>query len=117
MGSDLEGEVLKEVRGTVGLVSLCPATGIDPDTDRGGLGPWGVISGDLGRISKDAMQLLSIGRAYGESVGEGGGLGGGRQNRGRKATLHGLDRLQGRTSAGCLVQVESKAPRSHCARL
>jgi hypothetical protein len=46
-GSDLEGKVLEEVRGSVGLVSLCPATGIDPDADRGGLSPWGVVSGDL----------------------------------------------------------------------
>jgi hypothetical protein len=45
--SDLEGKVLEEVRGSVGLVSLCPATGIDPHADRGGLSPWRVISGDL----------------------------------------------------------------------
>jgi hypothetical protein len=45
--SDLEGEVLEEVRGSVGLVSLCPATGIDPHADRGGLSPWRVISGNL----------------------------------------------------------------------
>lgn len=45
--SNLEGKVLKEVCGSVGLVSLCPATGIDPHADRRGLGPWGVISGNL----------------------------------------------------------------------
>jgi hypothetical protein len=45
--SDLEGEVLEEVRGSVGLVSLCPATGIDPHADRRGLSPWRVISGNL----------------------------------------------------------------------
>lgn len=46
--------------------------------------------------------------AYREPVGEGGGLGGGRQrNRGRKASLDGLDGLQSRTTPESLVEVES----------
>lgn len=47
-------------------------------------------------------------RAYREPVGEGGGLGGGRQrNRGRKASLDGLNGLQSRTAPESLVEVES----------
>lgn len=47
-------------------------------------------------------------RMYRESVGEGGGLGGGRQCDGRsKASLHGLNRLQSRTALQSLVKVES----------
>ena len=48
----LESKVLQEVRGSVGLVSLCPATGIDPDTNGGGLSPWGVLSSDLNHVSE-----------------------------------------------------------------
>lgn len=55
----LESKVLKEVRGSVGLVSLCPAAGIDPHANSRGLGPWGVLSGDLRPVS-DLAKRLSI---------------------------------------------------------
>lgn len=48
----LESKVLQEVRGSVGLVSLCPATGIDPHANSGSLSPWGVLSSDLGQVSE-----------------------------------------------------------------
>lgn len=44
----LEGQVLEEVRGAVRLVRLGPRTGVDPDADRGRLGPGRVLGGDLG---------------------------------------------------------------------
>lgn len=56
--------------------------------------------------------------AYGESVGEGGGLGGGRQrNRRGEASLHGLDGLESRTTPKSLVEVESQSAGSHCGQL
>jgi hypothetical protein len=85
----LEGKVLKEVCGSVGLVSLCSAAGVDPDANSGCLSPWGVFSRNR------------------ESVGESRRLGGGRQgDRRSKATLHGLNGLQGSTAPQSLVEVE-----------
>lgn len=46
----LEGEMLEEVCGTIGLVSLCARAGIDPDSDSGGLRIWGVLGRDLGNV-------------------------------------------------------------------
>jgi hypothetical protein len=43
----LEGKVLEEVRGAVGLVRLCAAARIDPHADGRRLGPWGVLGCDL----------------------------------------------------------------------
>ncbi len=55
---------------------------------------------------------------YSQPVGEGGGLGGGRQrNWRREATLHGLDGLESRTAPESLVQVESQSAGSHCGQL
>lgn len=54
----LEGKVLEEVRSSVGLVGLSPASGIDPHTDGGGLRPWRVLSSDLYPISTSSIQLL-----------------------------------------------------------
>ena len=45
----LEGQVLEEVSGTVGLVRLSTRAGIDPHTNSRGLGPGGVIGGNLDR--------------------------------------------------------------------
>jgi hypothetical protein len=45
----LESKVLQEVCGSVRLVCLCAASGIDPHTDGRGLGPWGVLGSDLRR--------------------------------------------------------------------
>ncbi len=39
------------MRGTVGLVSLCPRAGIDPHADRRGLSIGRVLSGDLGQLA------------------------------------------------------------------
>lgn len=46
-GPYLEGKVLEKVRGSVGLVRLCAAAGIDPHTDGRRLGPRGVLGSDL----------------------------------------------------------------------
>jgi hypothetical protein len=43
----LEGQVLEEVCGSIGLVGLGARAGIDPDTDGAGLGVGGVLSRDL----------------------------------------------------------------------
>lgn len=45
----LEGQVLEKVSGTVGLVRLSTGAGIDPHTNSRGLGPGGVIGGNLER--------------------------------------------------------------------
>lgn len=48
----LEGKVLEEVGGSVGLVGLSARAGIDPHTDGRCLGPWGVLGSDLrGRVN------------------------------------------------------------------
>lgn len=39
--------MLEEVCGAVVLVSLGSGTGVNPDTDSRGLGPWRVLGGDL----------------------------------------------------------------------
>lgn len=49
--------MLQEVRGSVGLVSLCPATGIDPHADSRGLSPWRVFRSDLNPVSHDPTRL------------------------------------------------------------
>lgn len=92
----LESKVLKEVRSSVRLVGLCPATGIDPHTNGRGLSPWRVLSRNLvPHISIPEKQLETISRAiiaYREAVGESGGLGGGGQgNRRSKTPSHRLD--------------------------
>ena len=46
--SYLEGKVLEEVGSAVGLVRLCAASCVDPNTDGRRLGPWGVLGSDLG---------------------------------------------------------------------
>jgi hypothetical protein len=56
-GIYLEGKVLKEVCGSVGLVSLCSAAGVDPDANSGCLSPWGVFSRNLWLISGIAKPL------------------------------------------------------------
>lgn len=59
-----------------------------------------------------------VSEAYGKPVGEGGGLGGGRQrNRRRKASLHGLDGLESRTTPKSLVEVKSQSAGGHCGQL
>jgi len=57
----LEGQVLEEVCGTVGLVGLGARTGIDPDTDGAGLGVGRVLSRDLVgvRSAEDARMMVS----------------------------------------------------------
>lgn len=92
----LESKVLEEVRSSVRLVGLCPATGIDPHTNGRGLSPWRVLSRNLvPHISILANQLETISRvinAYRKAVREGGGLGGGGQgNRRSKTPSHRLD--------------------------
>ena len=52
----LERKMLEEVSGTVGLVSLGPAAGVDPDTDSGSLSPRGVLGRDLKTVSKPATR-------------------------------------------------------------
>ena len=52
--------MLEEVRGSIRLVGLCSATGVDPHTHGRSLSPWRVLSGDLKPfISKPAKQLES----------------------------------------------------------
>ena len=55
----LEGEVLKEVRGTIGLVGLCPRTGIDPHADGRRLGIRRVLGGNLHQLAS-----ARYGRSY-----------------------------------------------------
>lgn len=43
----LESKMLKEVCGAVGPISLCAASGVDPDTNSGGLSPGRVLRGNL----------------------------------------------------------------------
>ena len=43
----LESEMLEEVCSAVGLVGLCSATSIDPDTHSRGLSPWRVFGRNL----------------------------------------------------------------------
>lgn len=47
MEAYLESKVLEEVCGSVGLVRLSTAAGIDPHADGRGLGPWRVLGRDL----------------------------------------------------------------------
>jgi hypothetical protein len=47
LGGALEGQVLEEVCGTIGLVGLGARTSVDPDTDGAGLGVRRVLSRDL----------------------------------------------------------------------
>jgi len=47
LGGTLEGQVLEEVRGTIGLVGLGARAGINPDTNSAGLGVGRVLSRDL----------------------------------------------------------------------
>lgn len=53
----LEGQVLEEVRGAVGLVGLGPRPGIDPDADGRRLGPRRVLGGDL-RVGESACRAI-----------------------------------------------------------
>lgn len=48
----LEGKVLEEVCGAIGLVRLSAASGVYPDTNGRGLGVWGVLGGDLSGLSE-----------------------------------------------------------------
>lgn len=77
--SHLEGQVLQEVSSSVGSISLGSASGIDKDTDSGGLGVWRVLGSDLG-VNGIASALNSSGSwqsgAYGQSILEGCRLGG-----------------------------------------
>lgn len=75
-----------------------------------------------GRWQSGAYQCMyggidQIGSAYGESVREGGGLGGRWQNRRGKATLHRLDGLESRAALESLVQVKSQSAGSHYGQL
>jgi hypothetical protein len=56
----LEGQVLEEVCGTIGLVGLGARTGIDPDTDGAGLGVGRVLSRDLMGVwsAEDARMIV-----------------------------------------------------------
>jgi hypothetical protein len=47
LGGTLEGQVLEEVCGTIGLVGLGARTCVNPDTDGAGLGVGRVLSRDL----------------------------------------------------------------------
>jgi hypothetical protein len=47
LGGSLEGQVLEEVCGTIGLVGLGARTSVDPDTDGAGLGVGRVLGRNL----------------------------------------------------------------------
>lgn len=78
--SDLEGEVLEEVCGAVGLVSLGPGAGINPHADGRSLRPWRVLGRDLDSTGQQSLclvcrhQLASDGGAHGQSILERRGL-------------------------------------------
>lgn len=108
----LESKVLKEVRSSVRLVGLCPATGIDPHTNGRGLSPWRVLGRNLiPSVSTPAKQLKTFKTAivaYRETIGEGGGLsGGGQGNRRSEAPSHRLDGLQSLTTPKSLLEAVS----------
>jgi hypothetical protein len=69
----LESKMLEEVSSAIGLVSLCPATGVDPDTNGRSLSPGRVLGGDLPtQLAKFHLSLSHrVGPTYGEAIGEG----------------------------------------------
>jgi hypothetical protein len=101
LGAYLEGKVLEEVSGAVGLVCLGAAAGINPHTDSRRLGIGRVLGGD------------------GEAVAEGGALGGGAVADGgsetaearQRALLEGVD---GIAAARGVLQVQCEPAGSHC---
>lgn len=61
--SYLERKVLEEVCGSVGLVRLSAAAGVDPDTDGRRLGPRGVLGRDLrGGVNCSRGSCAELGR-------------------------------------------------------
>jgi hypothetical protein len=63
--SALEGQVLEEVCGTVGLVGLGARAGINPDTDSAGLGVGGVLGRDLEVILSASDPAAAVSHADG----------------------------------------------------
>jgi hypothetical protein len=61
----LEGQVLEEVCGTVGLVGLGARAGIDPDTNSAGLGVGRVLGCDLEVMLSASESPAIIARANG----------------------------------------------------
>lgn len=108
--------MLEEVGGSVRLVSLCPATSIDPHANGGSLGPRRVFGGNLSnQQSVCCKPIESI--SYRESVREGGGLGGGRErHRGSKASLHRLHGIESSTAPESLLEVKRQATGGHYLR-
>jgi hypothetical protein len=62
----LEGQVLEEVCGTIGLVGLGARAGIDPDTDGAGLGVGRVLSRDLEGGGSVGVARIMSSRAIGK---------------------------------------------------
>jgi hypothetical protein len=96
----LEGKVLEEVSSAVGLVGLCAAAGIDPNTDGRGLGVGRVLGGN------------------GEAVAEGGALslcavadGGSETAEARQRAI--LDGIDGGAAARGMLQVQCEPTGSH----
>lgn len=56
----LESKVLEEVCGSIRLVGLCPAAGIDPHANGRGLCPWGVFGGNLDALTPQHNQEARI---------------------------------------------------------
>ena len=106
----LEGQVLKEVRGSVRLIGLCSATSVNPHANGRSLSPWRVLGRDLETHqqtkSRYCNRHITI-TAYREAVGEGGGLGAGRQGNRRSKPSDRLDGLEGLATPKSLVEAKS----------
>lgn len=106
--SYLEGKVLQEVRGAIGLVRLRAAAGVDPHADGRGLSPGRVLCGDLISIESALARRTVRDGAYREAVAEGGGL---RlravaERSGQASGQRRPDGAEGRATAHGLLQVE-----------
>ena len=102
--------MLEEVRGSICLVGLCSATGVDPHANGRSLSPWRVLGRDLGTHQQTQPRYCSRHRttiAYREAVGKGGGLGGGRQGNRRSKPSDRLDGLEGLATPKSLVEAKS----------
>jgi hypothetical protein len=105
-GKHLEGKMLEEVCGAIGLIRLCTTSGIYPNTDGRRLGPGRVLSGDL-ELALATVIAIDTHPTYGEAIAQRGALGCAAVTDGSSKVscerAEGVDRLAG-TQA--LVQIE-----------
>jgi hypothetical protein len=90
--SYLEGKVLEEVCGAIGLIRLGARSGVDPDTDSGRLSPGRVLRGNLDVSISSRPTTRARLSAYRQAVCQGCGLSLG----GAMAVGRGAQRTDGR---------------------